>query len=113
MGYEGELNFAEYGIKQGASKAEIHDTATMGGFLQYGFDISDDVTISVGGAYTSSSNKLWDKDDAQMALFVQPKFKFGNLNLTPEIGLFDFMKDTNDNKQGSIMYFGTQLSYEF
>lgn len=107
MGYRGPANLAV------SEQSKTEDTMTYGGFLQFAYQVKSDLTIDTGLGYANSSNKYYEKDVAQMALYVQANMRFDKLRVVPEIGLVDNMKDRNGKDLGSMMYVGTQLRLDF
>jgi len=127
----GNMGFKEPGIsytsKTTNGKVEVdktHDVGTMGGYLTFNYDISDQFGIGVGAGYAQTSitdKKYKDKDnkdvdwsDDRMAFYLQLPYKtLGSFTITPEFGMFMEMADAADLDQGSSMYFGAQLKYDF
>ncbi|MCK9328916.1 MAG: hypothetical protein PHY08_02125 [Candidatus Cloacimonetes bacterium] len=107
MGYKGPANLAV------AEQDKTEDTSTLSGFLQFAYKLHPGITIDTGIGYATSSNEYYQKDDAQMAFYIQTNIKIDKLKLIPEIGLIDKMKDKNGNKEGSMLYAGTQLRLDF
>ncbi len=107
MGYKGPANLAV------AEQSKTENTSTLGGFVQFAYTVQPNMTIDTGVGYASSSNEYYKEDDAQMAFYVQANIRADKLRIVPEIGLVDNMKDRNGNKQGSMLYVGTQLRLDF
>lgn len=109
MGFDGPRNVALWD----AAEEEVSDTSTISLAAQVGFDLADDFYLGAGFGFAQSSNDLWDNDDARMGLFLQAVLTGGGFKFIPEVGLMDEMKDPLDNKEGSLLYFGTQLRFDF
>ncbi|MCL2063629.1 MAG: hypothetical protein FWG98_04570 [Candidatus Cloacimonetes bacterium] len=92
---------------------ELLDVLTFGGILTATYALNPAINITAGGGYTQSSRDDWDNDDSRMSVYLQAGLRYGRLRVTPEVGLIDEMKDANDDKRGSMMYFGTQLRFDF
>ncbi len=97
-----------------AVKDEIVDVTTMGGFGQLSYKLSPNSLFTGGVGYVSSDSDAFDNADSAMAAFLQLEHRLHrNVRLVPEIGMLNDMKDVNDNDQGSMIYFGTQLRMDF
>jgi hypothetical protein len=93
---------------------EYVDAMTFGGFLTFGYDINDDLNINLGFGYSSTTIDIDAiEDDAIMGLYLQGIYKFSdNFSIVPEFGMI-MPQDLGDFERGSVMYFGTQLRFEF
>jgi hypothetical protein len=109
MGYKGPSNKAKWM----AADQEFSNTSTLGGFAEASYALSKELVFNTGFGYASSSNDEWDKDDAQASMYVQAKIKIQSLQLIPEIGIQDKMKNNTGVKEGNKTYFGTQLRMDF
>ncbi len=115
MGYKGPSNKAKWD----SEKNETIDTTTMGGFGEIAFKMNDTMTFDSGVGFASSANDTFVDannkkiSDSQMSAYAQMKIKMSKLQLIPEIGIVDNMKKTDDTKEGSKLYFGTQLRMDF
>lgn len=93
---------------------ELVDVTTMGGFGELSYKMSDIALITVGASYIMSNSDLYDNTDTAMAAFGQFKYQLAKkFWLIPELGMLDKMNDKDDNSQGSMFYFGTQLRMDF
>lgn len=110
MGY----SFAEKAHWDDTEK-EIKGASTLGGFFEFGYKVSDMMALDAGLGYTSNDRDTddYEKADSRMALYGQIKMKFGALQVIPEMGMLNEMNDKAENKEGSKMYFGTQLRMDF
>jgi len=103
---------------------KIHNVSSMGGYLTFGYNISEQFGIGVGAGYaqtTVAEKKYYDKDnkevdwsDNRMAFYLQLPYKtLGALTITPEFGMQMEMANSAEYDEGSLMYFGAQLKYDF
>jgi len=83
---------------------EIVNATTISAYLQGMYD-----AFTFGGGYVMDNNDELDDADATMTLFGQYKIKLGNICVMPEIGMINYMEDGMGEKEGNVMYFGTQL----
>jgi hypothetical protein len=126
MGLKFHVNYGQnvenYGLKTqvpgkaiwNATDKELVNVATMGGFGEFSYKVNDKTTATLGASYTSSNCDDFDNADSAMSAFAQLKFQLGKkFWLSPEAGILDKMKDKDENKQGSMMFFGTQLRMDF
>ena len=119
MGFAGSNNTVRWGVKQGQTDPEIFDTSTLGVMGQFGFDLNDSMYLGAGAGYSLSSNDLWDNDDARMGLFLQSVMSGWGFKFIPEVGMMMEMDNIRNDFQGqtvargSMMYFGTQLRFDF
>lgn len=109
MNYKGPKNSAVWNTTDN----ELSDTATMGGFMEVSNNLNDNLSLNLGAGYASSSNDEWDEADAQSSVYLQTKIKLSKLQIVPEIGIQDKMKDKSNTKEGNKIYFGTQLRMDF
>ena len=109
MGYAGPSNLAVWD----SAKKETIDTATLGGFLMFGYDVSPTMNINTGVGFASSSNDKFEEDDARMAFYIQANMRLQKLRIVPEIGMINHMDDIDGESEGSMLYFGTQLRFDF
>ncbi len=115
MGYNGPSNSGYWD----ATRHEITNTTTMGGFFEFGYKLNSQVNINTGVGYEASSNDKYLNNnnkkvsDEQMSAYAQIKFQVNKFMIIPEIGLLDYMNSISGEKQGSLMYFGTQLRMDF
>jgi len=110
MGFGGSENQAGWD----PDKEETLDTTTLGGWLTACWFLNETVNFTVGGGYAMSSYDIDDaEDDTRMSFFVQSELQFGNFKLIPEVGMLNDMDDIFGEKEGSMMYFGTQLRLDF
>ena len=92
----------------------VIDSKTLGGFLQFKYNLSKKSNFILGGGYSSSDNDTLDEPDTAMDIFGQLNIRFSkNFNITPEIGYINFMEDGNGINEGTITYFGTRLQANF
>ena len=114
------LNAAET-VKVTTNEVDIYDTTTLGGWLTVQYTMNPTVNFTAGFGYAASSNEMFkdkDKDnkevsDTAMAVFLQSQIKINRFRLLPEVGLMDKMDSKAGEKEGSLMYFGTQLRLDF
>ena len=115
MGFKGRENLAKWD----AAENEVSDTTTLSFMGQIGFDISDTFGLVAGGGMAMSSNDLWDNDAVRTAFFAQAVMKGWGFRFVPEFGMMMEGDDIMDNEagdtvsKGSLMYFGTQLRFDF
>jgi len=99
---------------------ETVDVTSMGGYLTFNYDLTDQFGIGVGVGYASTAitddvNDAGDDyADDRMAFYLQFPYKtLGSFTITPEVGMAMEMKNKADKDAGSSMYFGAQLRYDF
>jgi len=103
---------------------EAHDVTSMGGYLTFNMNFTESFGFGIGVGYAQTSiadAKYQDADgeevdwaDDRMAFYLQLPYKTaGNFTITPEFGMHMEMKDSADKDQGSDLYFGAQLRYDF
>lgn len=120
----GQLNYGQNTANMGyanggnaywnAADKEVNSTGTLGLFGEIGYKLSDVTTIDGGLGFNSNSNDAYDDSNSNMALYLQAKtMLFEKLQLVPEIGMLNDMEDGMGNKEGSKLYFGTQLRMDF
>jgi hypothetical protein len=109
MGFSGGNNSAIWD----SEKNETIDTATFGGYMMFGYDINPTLNVNLGVGYASSSNDRWDENDPRMAFYAQATYRAERLRIVPEIGIINEMDGNAGQKQGSFVYFGTQLRLDF
>jgi len=111
-------------------KYETEDVMSMGGYLTFGYALSEQFALNVGAGYAMSTldskypdnspgaalgaEKSYDPDN-RMAFYLQAPYKcLGALTITPEFGMFMEMNDKKgEDEKTSSMYLGTQLRYDF
>lgn len=93
---------------------KIVDIMSYGGFIELGYQLNDNSKVTAGASFTMSESDEFEQEDTAMALFGQFNHKLGNrFMIIPEVGLLDAMEDSDNNEQGSMLYFGTQLRIDF
>ena len=92
---------------------ELADVTTLGGILTVTFTASETLNLTLGAGYTSSEMEAWTDPDTKMSAYLQTGLRFGRLRVTPEIGVINEMKSYDGKERGMLMYFGTQLRYDF
>jgi len=111
----------------GSLTPKVEDTYninSMGGYLTFGYNLSDQFGLGLGVGYATTTvdgMKYYDKDgkevdwsDDRMAFYLQAPYKcLGALTITPEVGMHMEMNNAQGNSEGSTMYFGAQLRYDF
>ncbi len=97
-----------------AGDKEVKSSGTLALFGELGYKLTDDTTIDGGIGFNSTSNDLMDDSDNRMAFYIQANTKlYDKLQLVPEIGMLNDMEDGMGGKEGSMLYFGTQLRMDF
>jgi len=117
----GDMGFAsEPGAGFNAVDEETVDVTSMGGYLTFNFDVTDQFGLGVGVGYASTAItddvdiNGDDYADDRMAFYLQLPYKtLGSFTITPEVGMMMEMKNRADEDDGSSMYFGAQLRYDF
>lgn len=105
-------------VKAAVSGDKIEDTKTVEAFLEYGHKFGATAAY-VGYGYASSDNDTWAKSDAHQEYWVNAiiplwtEEKFLNLTVTPEIHVFDEMKDNAGNTQPAHVYAGAKWQLNF
>lgn len=123
MGYAApRINYAE-GKPYDSNKAfyadnNTADATTMGGFAALGLRLTDTWNLNLGGGYanteTSSEHPRYPEEDDRMSFYLQLAYKGAcGLRIIPEIGMVDDGKGLGGDEQGSLMYFGTQVRFDF
>lgn len=119
--------FGHLGHSDGKWGLHTAHAASLGGFVAVGYDINEAFNVNAGFGYATSESssgaqvrneeghlkRLDGNHDDRMAFFLQGIYNFGNFSIVPEFGMFMEGQDLLENEQGSMMYFGTQLRYEF
>jgi len=103
-----------------AADEETVDVTSMGGYLTFNMDMTDQFGFGIGVGYASTAitddKDVNDEDfaDDRMAFYLQLPYKtLGSLTITPEVGMHMEMKNKADKDAGSNLYFGAQLKYDF
>ena len=115
------INEGNYGISGPSTgahwdtvKNELNSASTIAFFGEADYKYTEKVSFAGGlGLASTSRDDLKEQNDSQMGLFVNAKVLIQKLQLIPEIGMINNMKDGNDGEQGSEFYFGTQLRMDF
>lgn len=119
LNYGGNAGNMDYKFAEQAhwnnDKKELTDASTLGGFFEFGYKVSDMMTLDAGLGYMSNDRDTddYEQADSRMALYGQIKLKFGALQVIPEMGMMNEMENEAKVKEGSKMYFGTQLRMDF
>ena len=114
MGFAGPNNLSVANRTTG----NVSQVKSLGGYVMVGYDVNPNLNINTGFGYTVSEScfcisHLQHGDD-RMGTYLQATFRLGSgFRITPEIGWLSEMRDMNDVKQGSLVYFGTQLRFDF
>jgi hypothetical protein len=101
------------------ANGDITDTTSYAFTFVGAFTINDMMGLEGGIGYTtasadSNSVTQGDKDDTAMAYYLQlPLTLADGVFIVPEVGMYDFDKDSNDNKEGTITYFGAKFQINF
>lgn len=109
-------NTADYGVTSNGSYDVIHDenSTDFGLAAELGFAASKDILVNVGYGYQSSKNDLFSKRDGQQSYYANAIITIAkNLYITPEIGVLDYLKDANGDKEGKVIYYGAQFKANF
>jgi len=96
-----------------AENNETKDVMTFGGVLAATFVASPTLNFTIGGGYTASTMEDWDNPDDQMSIYLQSQVRASRLRIVPEIGILNEMSSHADVDRGMLMYFGTQLRFDF
>lgn len=92
------------------SDNDIEDIKTYGGTLAFNYKVNSNVSTEFGIGYQVSDSDIWDKKDANMAVYVNaPITVYKGFRVTPEIGYLDYLKDRNDIKEPKVLQAGVQL----
>lgn len=95
------------------------DVSTMMGALVAGFKVSDMLSFEGGFGYRldkpdDSSFNPADDDDEAWSMYVQGVIALApGVWVIPEVGYYDYMKDFNDNDEGSQFYLGGKWQIDF
>lgn len=118
----GGTNVGDYGLTTATASfcetntvtGEIEDTATFGGYAEVRGNVDETITLVGGAGYVSSDNDLRANADDAMTAWVQCKFRITPLlDIVPEVGVVDEMKDPLGNQTGSTIYFGAKFQANF
>ena len=117
MGFAGPTNLARWDH----AKNKTIDTRTLGAFINAQMTVDANMNITLGFGYAASSNDDWENDDNRMGAYLQADYRVLKLRIIPEIGWMNEMDGNHEFShgefvkvsQGSLMYFGTQLRYDF
>jgi hypothetical protein len=92
------------------SAGEIENVTTMGGFGEFIYKMSDLSDVALGLSFISSDAEDFNDPITGMAAFLQMKQQVAdNFYLVPEVG----MLTSDENNEGTMIYFGTQLRLDF
>jgi hypothetical protein len=95
---------------------EVKDATSMSFAVVAGFTVNDMVGLEAGYGYgvADYDASVAPKDDTGMAYYFQvPLTLADGVFIVPEVGVHDFDKDENDNKEGKITYLGAKFQINF
>jgi hypothetical protein len=117
----GGKNVGNYGIYTNTdssadwSGTKVTDTDTIGGNLIAGFKVNDMLAFEAGYGYVSSEDDITtNQKDKGKSYYLQATITLAkNVTVTPEVGVFDGMKDDTGVKQGKTTYAGAKWQINF
>ena len=90
------------------------DSSTMNATGSIGFTASEMIYVEGGLGYRSSANDTYEEDNADMVYYINCKINMAeNVFVVPEISMFDYGKDQDDNDEGTAMYVGAKWQINF
>jgi hypothetical protein len=121
-----ELKFHIYGgqnlgdlMSNGAATAGSYYSAqknsyTVGGFGQIGYAVSDNIKVSTGVSYETSTNDTYTKDDNKMAAFANMQYKVTKyLKIVPEVSFLNDLESKTGTKEPRIFAAGAKWEMSF
>jgi len=93
---------------------DTEDTQTFGWNIVLGYNINDMLKIEGGYGWIASDNDDYEEADAAQSFYVNlPITLAPGVSITPEFGVEDGMKDSDDADEGSDTYFGAKWMINF
>ncbi|MCX8083502.1 MAG: hypothetical protein N3C60_01075 [Calditerrivibrio sp.] len=109
-------NTGNYGISSNGYYDAAHDknSQDFGFAAEVGFNATKDIMFNIGYGYQRTDIDSALKADAQQSYYANAIITIAkNLYITPEVGVFDSMKDSSGNKEGKKYYYGAQFKANF
>lgn len=109
-------NTGDYGLVSNGTYDVANDenSKDFGGALEVGFEANKNLTFNVGYGYQRADRDDFTKADAQQSYYANAIITIADgFYVVPEVGVFDYMKDANDNKEGKLTYFGAKWQMDF
>ncbi|UOD35075.1 hypothetical protein DSN97_01685 [Deferribacteraceae bacterium V6Fe1] len=109
-------NTGDYGLTSNGTYdiAADENSKDFGGAIELGFEANDMLSFNVGYGYQQTDRDDYNKKDAQQSYYANAMITVGKgYYIVPEVGVLDYMKDSNDNKEGKLTYFGAKWQMNF
>jgi len=109
-------NTGDYGLTSNGTYdiAADENSKDFGGAIELGFEASDMLSFNIGYGYQQADRDDYNKKDAQQSYYANAMITVGKgYYIVPEVGVLDYMKDSNDNKEGKLTYFGAKWQMNF
>lgn len=101
-------------------------TVCLGGHFTIGYDFTENFNLNAGVGFSTTEinsgfhlnpndpeDLFFSNNDERLAFYLQGIKRINNFSLVPEFGMFIENKDVFGREQGSQIYFGTQLRFDF
>jgi hypothetical protein len=93
---------------------DVEDTTAMAFTGSVGFTPSEMFYIEAGVGSMTRANDEWDKDDSEMTYYANCRINLAEgVFVVPEVSVFDYMKDKDDNKEGTATLVGAKWQINF
>jgi len=109
-------NTGDYGLTSNGSYdiATDENSKDFGGAIEFGFEANDMLSFNIGYGYQQTDRDDYNKKDAQQAYYANAMITVAKgYYIVPEVGLFDYMKDSIGAKEGKETYFGAKWQMNF
>lgn len=109
-------NSGDYGLTSNGSYnvAGDENSKDFGGAIEVGFTANDMLSFAIGYGYQQSDRDDFKKADSQQSYYANATITVANgFYIVPEVGVFDYMKDAGDNKEGKLTYVGAKWQMNF
>lgn len=115
LGWYGS-NTGDYGINSNGfyDVANDKNSQDFGFAAELGFEASKNILLNIGYGYQRTDIDSALKADAQQSYYANAIITLAKgFYITPEIGVFDYMKDSSGTKEGKKYYYGAQFKANF
>lgn len=109
-------NSGDYGLTSNGSYDVANDenSKDFGGAIEVGFTANDMLSFALGYGYQQADRDDFNKADGQQSYYANATITVAEgFYIVPEVGVFDYMKDAGDNKEGKLTYFGAKWQMNF
>lgn len=107
---------------QAGTRYQTARAENYGGFMAVTYNMSNTFSLNGGVGYSETDTtsehriggeRVFTHHDNRLAAYLQGVSTIGNFSVLPEVGYMYEGRDLFGNKQGSQIYFGSQLRFDF